>query len=265
MKKIIIKLGGSVITYKEKFPPKVNFHYLKQLAKEIKIALSDAEHQMIIIHGAGCFGHIPAKKYELTKPKWHDNKKRGSVEIRILMEKLNKNVVDCLYKEGIPAIAFQASSGSILENKKLIQFPVRIIERYINHGLVPVIYGDISVDLVSGIDILSGDQILSYLAERINPDLVIIGTDVDGVFSENPHQYPEAKILPEINLRNLKNVISGLGGSSKTDVTGGMINKIKELLKLARQGIPTHIVNAKKKTYPKALQLEPCIGTWVKK
>mgnify|MGYP000995045924 CR=1 FL=1 len=156
------------------------------------------------------------------------------------------------------------SSGALLQAKKLVQFPADVLSHWLERGVVPVTYGDVSADLETGIDILSGDQIVSYLADRLAPEFVVIGTDVDGVFSKDPQKFPDACLIPEIGRHNAADVLKGLGGSSHIDVTGGMAGKVRELLGLSEKGTRIKIVNARQETrMEKALSQEPCPGTVV--
>lgn len=60
-KLVIIKPGGSVITYKKSNQKKINRKHLDRLSEEIASALKKEKITMIIVHGAGLFGHIISK------------------------------------------------------------------------------------------------------------------------------------------------------------------------------------------------------------
>ena len=266
MKTIIIKLGGSVITYKNSDPPSMNLELMRKISLVLKSSMDKLDIRFIIIHGAGCFGHILANNYEMTSPEWHPGKRDGAVKIRKSMESLNHSIVNCLTEVGLPAISFQTSSSCLLNNKQLVEFPLVLIEKFVNYGLVPVMYGDIAADVKTGIDILSGDQIISYLATKINPDLVLIGSDVDGVFSQDPSINPYAYKISRINSDKIQEITKGLSSSKYIDVTGGMAKKVTELLKIAKLGIPVCIFNAKnEENFEKILAGNENIGTWIYK
>jgi isopentenyl phosphate kinase len=83
------------------------------------------------------------------------------------------------------------------------------------------------------------------LARQLQKDYkikVIYVTDVDGVYDE------KGKIIPVIADRNFDELKSSILGAKGVDVTGGMINKVEESLKLAKEtGIGTLIINGSKK------------------
>ena len=69
---IILKIGGSIITDKNSIEPKVNYDNLDRISSEIANAFNnkslDIADGLIIVHGAGSFGHTPAKKYKSLFP-----------------------------------------------------------------------------------------------------------------------------------------------------------------------------------------------------
>jgi isopentenyl phosphate kinase len=63
----IIKIGGSVATFKEKIKPIFREKIVSQLAKEFSdYRDSHKKESFILVHGAGSFGHPLAKKYDLA-------------------------------------------------------------------------------------------------------------------------------------------------------------------------------------------------------
>ncbi|NUM35454.1 MAG: isopentenyl phosphate kinase family protein [Candidatus Brocadiae bacterium] len=262
---ILIKLGGSVITYKDAYPPRANLSCIQRLAQEIRDVWQEGKINLMVVHGAGCFGHIPAHQYRMTQESWHENKRQGAVKIRQFMHDLNQSVVGELVNSGLPAIPFQPSASCLMENKKLLTFPVDIISKYMALGIIPVAYGDIALDTKTGIDILSGDQIVAYIARTVHFDRIVMGSDVDGVFSEDPKKNPHAALIPEITRENATMVLHGLTGSQHIDVTGGMEQKIQELLSLVSTNKTIAIVNALEKgRVKKALSGFDFVGTCIK-
>ena len=108
-------------------------------------------------------------------------------------------------------------------------------------GFIPVIYGDVVLDDELEICVISGDQLIQYLAVNLNPDRVILGTDVDGVYNKNPKTHEDAIFFEKFS--SLED-LDTLEGTTNVDVTGGMVGKIKELLSLADLGIESKIINA---------------------
>lgn len=259
---LILKLGGSIITEKDLENPQINKDNLERIAYEIK---ESSVKELIIVHGAGSYGHPPAMKYKIGNPIKDDLefKKIGFSITQNSVKKLNTYVCDSLIKQGVPCVSIQASSFIISKNKRITIADTNLIKRYVEEGFVPVIYGDVVLDLEETIkmSVLSGDQIINYLAKQLHAEKVILGTDVDGVYNKNPKTHSDAKLIKKVtSIEDIEKFES----TTNIDVTGGMIGKIKELLELSEEGISSLIINANKKDIiKKALNNEDVEGTLV--
>lgn len=182
---IILKLGGSIITEKDAKMPTINDKNLARISKEIKSALNHPDHTnnsnngLIIVHGAGSFGHPFASEYQIGKPfkieEDFEKKKIGFSLTQSWVKKLNSIICDALREEGIPVVSIQPSSFVITKNKRIEFANLDIIKKYLENGFIPVIYGDVVLDKEETIKmaVVSGDQIINYLAKHLRPKRVI--------------------------------------------------------------------------------------------
>ena len=275
---IILKLGGSILTKKDLKETEVNYDNLNRIANEIKSALDNnsdnnrLSESLVIIHGAGSFGHPIAKKYnigEYFSEEEYPKKRIGFSKTQNCVKKLNTIICEVFINHEIPCVSLQASSFITTKNKRIKTFNLDLIERYLNEGFIPVIYGDVVLDDELTIAVLSGDQILQYIAKNLmNNDLnlkkeVILGTDVEGVFNKNPKKYSDAKHIPKLTSLD---EIEKFDSTTNIDVTGGMIGKIKELIELADIGIESKIIDANEpNAIFNALKGKKIKGTIIKK
>ncbi|MEM2936158.1 MAG: hypothetical protein QW231_03160, partial [Candidatus Bathyarchaeia archaeon] len=96
---------------------------------------------------------------------------------------------------------------------------------------------------------LSGDQLVSSLAIKLGADRIIMGIDVDGLYSADPKVDPSARLIPHLTPQELKHLQQKIEEAQVTDVTGGMLGKILELMPAVAQGVKAIIVNASKPNY----------------
>ena len=241
---IILKIGGSILTNKDSSKSEVNADGLKRIASEIKNSLNNSYKDLIFVHGAGSFGHPPAKKYKIgekfNKAEYFE-KCIGFCEIQNEVKKLNMLICDVFIKQKLPVISIPASSFITASNKRIVNGNLDFFKKYLNKGFIPVIYGDVVLDDELEFSVISGDQIVQYLAKNLNPDKVILGTDVDGVYNKNPKTHDDAIFFESFSSMDDLDILEG---TTNTDVTGGMVGKIKELLYLADLGIESKIINA---------------------
>ncbi|PIP23906.1 MAG: hypothetical protein COX90_00425 [Candidatus Nealsonbacteria bacterium CG_4_10_14_0_2_um_filter_38_17] len=249
---LILKIGGSVITDKFSDKPKVNSKNLKRISKEITLAYNSKKFSVILIHGAGSYGHVIVKKTGIDKGIKNNDQLKAFGETQRLQNELNSVVVRHLIDVGLPAIPFQASAGAVLKSGRLEKLDTVALKGFLEIGLIPVLYGVPAYDEIQKCSILSGDQIASFLARKLKAKKVIFGTDVDGIFNNDPKLDPKAMIIPEINLKNKNLVKKFLKGSLAKDVTGGMLGKFSEIIKSGAEG---QVVNAlKARNVQKALE-----------
>ncbi|MDO5852073.1 MAG: isopentenyl phosphate kinase [Methanobacteriaceae archaeon] len=240
---IILKIGGSAITKKNAIKPTIDHENLDRICSELQYT----NQQLILIHGAGSYGHIYAKQYEVGSKIETNSKERlmGVAKTQNSAQKLNNIVCEKLQEYQIPAIGIQPSAFIRNKNGKIIKFDYSIIKQYLDDGFVPVLYGDAILDENNDIksSILSGDQIIKYLGENLRPEKVILGSDVDGIYTKNPNEYDDAELLEVVTKDT---ILESDSTHDAADVTGGMNGKINELLELAKKGVCSQIINAEK-------------------
>jgi isopentenyl phosphate kinase len=225
--RVILKLGGSIITDKSA-DCAINRAGLETLATAIAGARHDG---IVIIHGAGSCGHPEAKRYHLDKGA-SAGKTEGVYMTHRAVSGLNEAVVGALRSKGIAAIGVHPLHAAAADNGRLIGFEHRHLETMLALGMVPVIHGDVVMDLSRGACIVSGDQLVRYLAAALQISRVGLATDVPGVL-DGGH------VVPEITRQTMPTL--HIGDSKHTDVTGGMRGKIDELLALADAGTESEI------------------------
>ena len=262
---IILKLGGSVITRKDASTPTLDVSNLKRICKEI----SDSSYnKLIIVHGAGSYGHLYAKEYaigsEINTKEELEKKKQGFSKTQNSVKNLNSLVCKYLQEQGIPTVSIQPSSFIKTENKRIISADMDLISKYLDLGFVPVIYGDVVLDMNTNIKmaVLSGDQIITYLAENLKPEKVVLGSDVDGIYDKDPKKHSDASLIKVVTSKD--DLISA-DTTQTVDVTGGMGGKLGELLEIAKIGIESEIINANQdNNIKRALNGEKGIGTLIR-
>lgn len=225
---ILIKLGGSIITNKEK-PISARRKTIENLAKSLK----KIGEPIIIVHGGGSFGHYWSVKYDMhTKEKKYDL--RGVAIVKNSMIELNKIILDLMLKNKLnpyclPPTDFMSGNKPILKK-------VKEIEKIAKSGLIPVTYGDALWYGQKKTFILSGDKIMTHIAKILKPRLCIFALNEDGLYSN----LKSKKLIYE--LKGEHPLIS----ENKMDVTGGMTRKVEEAMKISKIGIDVFFVNGNK-------------------
>lgn len=225
---ILVKLGGSIITNKQK-PLTPNLSAINKIASQLK----KIKEPIIVVHGGGSFGHYWSVKYDMhTKPDKYN--KKGVAIVKNSMVELNKIILDSFLRHDLNPYCLPPTD--FMCGNKPDQKKVREIIKIAKSGLVPVSYGDVMWHGKNKFYILSGDKIIGILSKILKPRLVIFVLNVDGVYSDMKTK----KLLHEI--KGEKTTISKV----EMDVTGGMNRKIKEAVSISKSGINVFLVNGNK-------------------
>lgn len=245
---VLIKLGGSSITDVQK-PLTPKRREISRLLREITEAKRVGNFDVIIGHGSGSFGHAPSKKYKINERGVSDN--RGLIGAVITEQEtsmLNRIVIDVAAKNKIPVFSFAPHSFGIASN---LQFTVSYGGHIISAmkvGFIPLVYGDIVIDSVRGAADISTEEVLRSLSTVIRPNLIVIGTDVDGLFTKDPKTNKDAKLIDVVSSSSIAQALKCARGSTKIDSTGGMNTKVSSLYAAVQSsGAIGYIVNATKR------------------
>ncbi|MBN2126948.1 MAG: isopentenyl phosphate kinase family protein [Candidatus Diapherotrites archaeon] len=242
MNLIIIKLGGSAITKKSENKAETN----KKLLHNICVDVSKIKGKKIIVHGAGAYGHKPVKEFKINNGIKTEKQVHGFTETRASVQKLNNEVMQELIKCGINAVSVNPFDVIIQNNKKISYFDLTKIKKLLELNCVPVLFGDMVLDKSLKASVVSGDAIVPFLAKKLNAEKVLLGTDVNGLFTNDPKKNKKAKHISELNNSNYNEIIKGIKKASTVDVTGGMKGKIDKIKKELK-GIKTIVFDLKKK------------------
>ena len=224
-----LKLGGSLITDKTT-PSTPCLDVLARLAEEIASARAqNPEGTLILGHGSGSFGHVPAEKYATRKGVTSSEEWHGFVEVWMQASELNRLVIQALHQAGVSAISFPASASVVVSNGEINSWDLEPLKTAIQSGLVPVVYGDVAFDTERGGTILSTEDIFRHLAIEFKPGRILLAGLEGGVWADYPQR---SQFVSKITRDTLETLVPVLGSSAATDVTGGMASKVQEMLEL---------------------------------
>lgn len=223
---LILKLGGAAITQKDTDNPTPNRPVIAQIAA----LLARYPQPLILVHGAGSYGHILAKEHQLAQGYHSPTQRPALVQLQLDLLALNRLVVEALAGVGLPAIALHPASLCITENGRIRDFFEAPLRHLLAFNMLPVLYGDCVWDSAKTFDILSGDQLVIHLANLLQAERVAFGTNVDGVLDSAGQVIPTMRASDSISAQE--------GLPHRADVTGGMRGKLDEIAQL-KQGQAT--------------------------
>ena len=225
---VVLKLGGSVITDKDS-PETVDDDALNGVVDAVAAAHGDDEFRLVLVHGGGSFGHVHAAEHGVSTTDGTTDA-AAATQIHSAMKQLNSEVVDRLQARDIAAIPVHPLSVAVRDNEGTLSLPATATAGLLAEGFVPVLHGDVIAHAGEGVTVLSGDEIVTSLANSLAASRVGLCSTVPGVLDDG------GDVIDEI--RSFEDFVSVLGESESTDVSGGMAAKVRELLAL---GAPAYI------------------------
>jgi isopentenyl phosphate kinase len=228
---IFLKLGGSLITDKST-PRTPRLEVIQRICAEIKSALEAEPGLRILLgHGSGSFGHYSAKVHQTLEGVDSASEWLGFAEVWQDAAALNWLVMDCLKAAGLPGICFAPSAGVVSQRRKVKAWNLEPLRTALQKQLLPVVYGDVVFDTDLGGTILSTEDLFVYLAGDLKPDRILLAGLDPGVWVDYPER---TSLLTDISPANQSAAVSTIGQSAATDVTGGMAQKVSQMLELIR-------------------------------
>lgn len=243
MSLLIIKLGGSSITFKDK-PFSLNEENINNIAE----ALVDARERYFLIHGGGSWGHPAATIYGLSSFSYSVSNK-GVTFTKIKMQQLSAQVQKFLLQKGLSTFYFPAQLLSVIN--------VNEISEMIDKFVYPLTYGDVIYESQKGFRVIGGDEIALKLSDKFSIKKVVFIMGTPGILDENGNIIEKISLsdtngstyignVPIIignRFERFEKILSKLSLNSP-DATGGISYKLYVAYTLAKKGIPSVFINA---------------------
>ena len=224
MARVIVKLGGGLITDKSEYK-QVRLDRVDAVSAVIR-ELRNCGHSVIIVHGAGSFGHLEARKWRLSEgfdSEISEEQELAVTRVRSDMDDLNEYVIESLRSYGVESEVlpprYWATGIGVDFQGDLESFSRDPTEP------VPITFGDVvATHDHTRFGILSGDHIMVRLGKEI-PDVsacIFLLGDADGLMDRPPDE-PGAKLLKTWGVDE----DFSDSHNSDVDVTGGILLKVK--------------------------------------
>lgn len=224
----MIKLGGSLITDK-KVEQAFRADVADRIAHEIAGALKINPHPVVIGHGSGSFGHFAAHKHGTIDGVRTPEQWRGFAEVALVASELNNLMARALWDADVPVWRIQPSALLTADDGVPQTMDMHAIESALEHGLVPLVYGDVGLDTVRGGTIISTESLFTHLATALPVTRILLVGEVPGVLDD------AGSVIPLMTPDSLEGTKHMLKGSRGTDVTGGMLTKVTHMMMLVEQ------------------------------
>ena len=230
--RIVIKVGTSTLTYQN---GNINIRRIENLCKVIS-DLKNAGSEMILV-SSGAIAMGVGKLGLKSKPQDIPSKQAcaaiGQCELMYVYDKL--------FQEYNHTVAQILMTGADFDNPERYENFSNTMDRLLELGVLPIINEN---DTIATAEIKVGDNdtLSAISAVGAHADLLILLSDIDGLYTSDPHKNADATLITEVN--EITDEIMSLAGSAGTELgTGGMVTKLNAAQICMDAGIDMIIAN----------------------
>lgn len=234
-KRVVIKVGTSTLTHKT---GRLNIRRVEQLVK----TLADLQNsgKEVILVSSGSIGLGMAKLGLIERPEDTPTRQAcaavGQCELMYMYDnefsKYNVTVAQLLLTKYV-----------LLEDRRVNV--ENAVKRLIAQGVIPIVNENdtVAIDELN-LKVGENDSLAAIVAVIAEADLLILMTDIDGLYDSNPREHADAQLVPLV-MKIDDTIRQSAGGAGTAFGTGGMRTKIKAAEIAWEKGIDTVIMNGK--------------------
>ena len=252
--RIVVKVGTSTLAHST---GRLNIRRIEELCK-VLADLKNAGHQIILV-SSGAIG-MGVGKLSLSKrpddiPTKQAAASVGQCELMYTYDKI--------FTEYNHTVAQILITSPDIEDQKRKQNFHNTLERLLELGALPIINENDTVS-TDEIEIGDNDTLSAIVTANINADLLVLLSDIDGLYDKDPHKYSDAKLIAEVD-EITEDIIKLGGGKGSSLGTGGMATKLKAAVIATEAGCEMVIANGANPTKLYDIVEGKSIGTKFKK
>ena len=230
-RRVVVKIGSQILSS----PRGIEEGRIKELVRDLAALHDQGKELVVVSSGAVAAGmtRLGIHQRPKTVPQKQALAAVGQIKLMALYERyfarFNKSVAQVLL------------THEDLANRQRYLNAKHTLQALMESSIIPVVNENDTV-AVEEIKFGDNDHLSALVATLVETDLLVIMSDVDGIFDRDPRAHEEAQLISLIE--DIKRAKRGLSGESRSLYgTGGISSKIGAAEKAAAAGIPTLIAN----------------------
>lgn len=230
--RIVIKVGTSTLAHST---GNMNIRRIEKLCKVLS-DLKNSGHEIILV-SSGAIGMGCGKLFLNEKPSDIPTKQAaasvGQCELMYTYDKL--------FSEYNHTVAQLLIVGTDIGNEERRNNFRNTLFRLLELGALPIINENDTVSTAE-IEIGDNDTLSAIVATNVSADLLILLSDINGLYTEDPKKHPDARLIHKVS-DITPDILASAGGKGSTLGTGGMQTKLKAAQIATESGIDMVISN----------------------
>lgn len=245
----VLKIGSSLIAPER---DGLSDRYLQAIGRFIADARAQSRELVLVSSGAVAAGRA-------LLPHAADRSRQTLVRKQALAAVGQAQVMQCWAAQLAYPVAQLLLTADDLQDRHRFVNARNTLRELLSLGCIPIINENDSV-ATDELKVGDNDNLAAHVAALVDADLLIIGSDIDGLYEQNPRQFPDAKKIATVEQIDAR-ILAMAGGSGSAVGTGGMITKLQAAARATARGIATVIGDARQPELFQQLLANRCIGT----
>jgi glutamate 5-kinase len=235
-KRIVVKVGTSTLTGPD---GRIDRAWLRDLAAQVGVLREQGAHVVIVSSGAIAAGVetmlLPGRPDEITELQ----AMAAIGQVRLIAE----------YAEALSGVGAHAAQVLLTRHdtghRQAYLFACRTLERLLQMGVVPVV-NENDTTAVDEIRFGDNDTLAALVGVMVNADLVVLLTDIEGLYDADPRAVQEAALVEHVD-ELTDEMLAAAGGAGTDGGSGGMVTKLEAARILMKAGIPMVVCDGRRK------------------
>ena len=229
-KRIVIKIGSSSITHEK--TGEINLGKIEKLVRQIADLKGEGREVVLVSSGAIAAGRHTFKQDE--RPSTLAKKQVGQAKLMMIYQRI-------FAEYNIIASQILMTKSTITDSEARVNAHNTFLE-LLNLGSVPIVNENDTI-ATDEIKVGDNDTLSAIVASLVDADLLILLSDIDGLYTDDPRKNTEAKFIEEVE--QIDDKILALGKDTSSNVgTGGMNTKLHAAIISTYSGADMLIANA---------------------
>lgn len=231
-KRIVVKVGTSTLTHS------TGHLNLRRIEKLVKV-LSDMKNwgvQVVLVSS----GAVSAGVAKMGFGKIPSSPEEKQAMAAIGQSELMK-IYDRFFSDYGHTVSQILMTRDVLENPIRREAAENTFNTLLNMGCIVIVNENDAVSTDELVKFGGNDILSAYVSLLVGADILINLSDIDGLYTKNPKEYPDAKFIDVVD--NIEDMIKYAGGAGSERGTGGMIAKLRAAEMVTERGIPMFIMS----------------------
>lgn len=235
IKRIVFKVGTSSLTNKD---GSLSRSKVKAITQQLA-TLHEEGHEVVLVSSGAIAAGFSSLGFKKRPTKIADKQASAAVGQGLLLEEYTSN----LLMKGIVSAQVLLTQDDFVD-KRRYKNAQQALSVLLTRRAIPIINENDTVS-IEELKVGDNDTLSSQVASLLQADLLVLLTDVDGLYTDNPAKNPKAKKIKEV-AQISHDLVEMAGGAGSSNGTGGMFTKIKAAMIATMAGVPVYICSSLK-------------------